>query len=128
MISVDRDHLASPHENDVAYNHLLNRNIGNRRSLSAMGNSLSTINQGFQVTFGSGDRKILQCIAACIHHSDNDPREIFHEAQEGRTWRQRRSHYPDTTRQEVADHGNEQTDHNGRSSRGPNPIRRFSAT
>ena len=35
---------------------------------------------------------------------------------------------PHTTRQEVADHGNEQTHHNRRSSRGPNPIRRFSAT
>ena len=125
---VDRDHLTGPHQNDVAYNHLLNWDVGNRRILPTMGNSRSTIDQGLQVAFGSGDCKVLQYIAACIHHGDNDPCQILAKSKSGGHRDESDCIDPHATRQEVADHRNEQTDNNGRSSRGPNPICQFTAT
>ena len=56
---VDGDDLASAHENDVAYSHLLNGNVRNRRILTTMGNSRSAIDQGLQVTLGPGDCEVF---------------------------------------------------------------------
>ena len=119
---VDGDHLAGAHENDVAYSHLFNWNVGNRRILTTMGNSWSAIDQRLQVPLGPGDGEVLQDIAARIHHGDNDPGEVLAKSQSGRHRDESDGIDPHAPRQKVADHGDEQTDNNGRRSRSPDPI------
>ena len=68
-----------PHQNDVAHNHLLNWDVGNRRTLPTMVNPRSTIDQRLQVAFGSGNCEVLKYVAARIHHGNNDPCQIFTE-------------------------------------------------
>ena len=97
-------------------------------SLTTMGNSRSAIDQGLQVTFGSGDGKVLQHIAAGIHHGDNDAGQVLAKRESGGHRDESDCIDPHASRQEVADHGDEQTDNDGRGSRGPNPICDLTAT
>ena len=119
---VDRDHLAGAHQNDVAYSHLFNWNVSNRRILTTMGNSRSAIDQGLQVPLGPGDGEVLQHIAAGIHHGHNDPGKILAKRESGGHRDKSDGIDPHAPRQKVADHGDEQTDNNGRGTRSPNPI------
>ena len=124
---VDRDYLAGAHQNDVAHDHLFNWNVSDRRSLTTMGNSRSAIDQRLQVALGAGDGKVLQHIAACIHHGDNDPGQILAKGKSRGHRDESDGVDPHAPRQEVSDHGDEQTENNGRSARSPNPICEFIA-
>ena len=93
-----------------------------------MGNSWRAIDQGLQVAFGSGDREVLEHIAARIHDGDNDARQIFAKRKRGGHRDESDCIDPHAAGQEVADHGDEQADNNRRGSRGPNPICQLTTT
>ena len=95
---------------------------------TTMGNSRSAIDQGLQVPLGPGDGEVLQHIAAGIHHGHNDPGKIFAKRESGGHRDKSDGIDPQAPRQEVADHGDEQTDNNGRGSRSPNPICEITST
>ena len=93
-----------------------------------MGNSRSAIDQGLQVALGASDGEVLQDIAARIHHGDNDPGQVLAKRKSPGHRDESDGVDPHAPRQEVADHGDEQADNDGRGSRGPNPICEFVAT
>ncbi len=120
--AVDRDHFAGAHQHGVANCNGVDRHVVDSVVAAAMRDARCAINQRGEVALGAGDRKILQNVAAGIHHRDHDAGEIFAEHEACRHRHEGNGIDAGAASEEIADHRDEEPERNRRSPRGPDPA------